>query len=463
MLRWICVIMLLLVVAAVVAEQYVVRTGRTVTGKPVVRVACASWQMGEMPFEPFIEAYRQTHPEVEVELAILPDDSNNKLVMLWQHDQTPYDVLIAYADEEIHTFIRQGLLADVSDYLTPEQMATFVPASMAGSTVVGSDGRPRRYMVPFTIEMMTLNVQAHLLRQRGHTTPPATWDELRRMAVDCKGFESAGRTVWPMACDFGQGFFFGQNYYIPLLAAFTEGQIADADGRLVITGPEAERAFAEAKQWYLDGLVSESAKVFEQADRDFMAGLAVIYPHWQSRSAYAQLEFPDAEFVPWPVPGSDVAGSLVSCYGAIVPKASRVKEQAVQFAYECLSQWIQPAVAVTGKMPPVSNVYEYGFDKSPAWLQKLQERFARSKPEWLEAVEKVYAQAKLPQWMIDLRPALEKGYSFPDKLMWPKVNHELAIEFQRYLDGIHATPADALAALKKSVDAMYERRRERGM
>ena len=97
MLRWICAIMLLLVVAAVVAEQYVVRTGRTVTGKPVVRVACASWQMGEMPFEPFIEAYRQTHPEVEVELAILPDDSNNKLVMLWQHDQTPYDVLIAYA------------------------------------------------------------------------------------------------------------------------------------------------------------------------------------------------------------------------------------------------------------------------------------------------------------------------------------------------------------------------------
>jgi len=47
--------------------------------------------------------------------------------------------------------------------------------------------------------------------------------------------------------------------------------------------------------------------------------------------------------------------------------------------------------------------------------------------------------------------------------MWPKVNHELAIEFQRYLDGIHATPSDALAALKKSVDAMYERRRERGM
>ena len=92
-----------------------------------------------------------------------------------------------------------------------------------------------------------------------------------------------------------------------------------------------------------------------------------------------------------------------------------------------------------------------------------QQRFAGDNPEWLAVVEEAYAHAELPQWMIDLRPALEKGYSFPDKLMWPKVNHELAIEFQRYLDGIHATPAGALAALKKSVDAMYERRRERGM
>ncbi|MFQ6047856.1 MAG: ABC transporter substrate-binding protein [Phycisphaerae bacterium] len=463
MLRWISLAGLVLVGAGIGLELLTVRTGRTLTGKPVVRVACAAWQKGELPFEAFIEAYRRVHPDLQVELKVLPEGSNNKLSMLWQRGQTPYDVIIAYADEEIHSFIRQGLLADVGQLLTAGRLAPFLPASLAGSTTVGPDGKRHHYMIPFTVEVMVLNARLDLLRQRGLTRPPKTWQQLRQMAARCKGFRQAGRRIWPIACDFSQSLFFGQNVYIPLLAAFTGGHIADSRGRLLIAGPQAERAFDEAKRWYLDGLVSESVKVRGQSDKDFMAGLAVFYPHWQSRGCFAMRDLPDAEIAIWPVPGAEQAGSLVSCYGALIPKPSPVKRQAARFAYQCLSQWIQPAVALSGKMPPVATVYERGFEPDPPWLQKLRRAVGADRPAWLQTVEQLYRQAELPRWMLDLRPALKKGYSFPDQLMWPKVNRELAIEFQRYLDGRYTTAAEALAALQKSVDALYERRRERGL
>jgi hypothetical protein len=148
---------------------------------------------------------------------------------------------------------------------------------------------------------------------------------------------------------------------------------------------------------------------------------------------------------------------LVSCYGAIIPKASRSKQQAVQFAYECLSYWIQPCVARTGKMPPVADFYDNGFEANPHWLAALRSRAGSPAPAWLQDVIAAYTDAGIPQWMVDLKPTLQKGYGFPDPMMWPKVRLALAIEFQRYLDGVHKRPADALAALRKTVDDFYKR------
>ena len=133
-LQRIAYIGLIVIVLLVVAEQlHVIRMHRP-SETPVIRIACASWQKGEMPFESFVQAYRQVHPKLDIQIKMIPPQSENKLIMLWRQSRTPYDIVIAYADEEIHTFIEMGVLADVQTLLTAEQMAEFLPASMAGSS-----------------------------------------------------------------------------------------------------------------------------------------------------------------------------------------------------------------------------------------------------------------------------------------------------------------------------------------
>jgi ABC-type glycerol-3-phosphate transport system substrate-binding protein len=452
-LRWICLAVILIIAGLVTLELVSIKSGKTSTGKPLIRVACASWQKGDMPIEDFIAAYQHAHPEVQLELKVMPPASANKLSLLWRNGETPYDVLIAFADEEIHNFIRQGLLMDVQTFLSKEQIDAFIPASLAGSTVQGHHSQ-HLYMVPLSVEIMVLNARHDLLQQRGLAKPPQDWKAFEEIALKMKSIEVDGRTVWPITSDLSQGFMFGQNVYIPLLASFTNGKISDNRGRLIVSGPEAQRVFMTVKQWYLAGLISPSAKLSGQADKDFTAGLGVFFPHWQSRGGYAMKEMPPSSISIWPVPGAKEYGSLVSCYGAIVPKASPVKRQAIEFAYDCFGQWIQPSIVASAKLPTTKNIYQNGFNRKPEWLEQL--RRDHQKEEWFQRIDKIYSEAELPDWMKELYPALVKGYSFPDHPMWPKINHEISIAFQKFLNSDAATPD--LRELQEIVDELYTKR-----
>jgi ABC-type glycerol-3-phosphate transport system substrate-binding protein len=465
-----------LLAGLVIAEQaYVARLQRPLA-RPVVRIGCAGWQKSEMPFESFIAAYEQLHPDVDIQLKVMPPEDQNKLMMLWLEGRTPLDAVLGLANEEIYTYIQMGVLEDVQNLLTPEQVAEFLPASLDGSSVVGRDGRLHRYMIPFTVEMMCLNVREDLLAKQGITKLPATYVELEEMAGRLGDLrDTTGRKIWPVCADFSQYVFFGQNCYVPMLADYTSGQIADARGRLDIASPQAARVFITLRRWFQEGMVSNSATVNQQADRDFQAGLGVVYPHWQSRGPLVEQELrkvdPNVKVAIYPAPGADRAGSLVSSYGAIIPACSPNKKVAAEVAYELLSHWIQPAVVAVAKLPPIKSVYEAGgFDRNPDWLRQLRALYAgppadgclgppaNQRPDWLKEVEKVYADASLPDWMRRLEPSLFKGYTFPDVTMWGKVWPALAITFQEWLDGKYGEDVNAaMKVLQQRVDTEYER------
>ncbi len=457
---------ILLFFVLIAAELTYVSSLQRTSDRPVIRIAVASWQVGEMPFESFAQAYEKLNPDVRIELKMLPNQSENKLIMLWQRDRTPYDLVIAYADEEIHTFIGMDALEPVENLLTPEQLDEFLPASLAGSTTIGPDGEKHHYMIPFTVEMMCLNVRRDILKDRGIGRLPSSYADLENMAGSLQGLTSGNLKVWPVAADFGQGVFFGQNFYIPMLADLTDGKITDERGRLDISSDAARQVFVTLRRWYDQGMVSNASNQLGQADRDFQGGLAVMYPHWQSRGQYVKIAFaqvnPDLEVAIYPAPGADRAGSLTSCYGAFIPKASPNKRVAADVAFQMLSQWIQPAVAASGKLPPVQSVYDRGFDRDPPWLERLREMHADvpadQRPGWLKNVEQVYAEAKLPDWMVHLQPSLLKGYSFPDVTMWGKVAPLLAITFQEWLMGTYGDNVDAaMAKLQERVQDEYSR------
>ncbi len=389
-------------------------------------------------------------------------------MMLWLEGRTPLDAVLGLANEEIYTYIQMGVLEDVQNLLTPEQMAEYLPASLDGSSVPGPDGKMHRYMIPFTIEMMCLNVRQDLLAKRGITELPATYAQLQELAGRVGDIQDVtGHKVWPVCVDFSQYVFFGQNSYVPMLADFTDGHITDARGRLDVSSPAAAKVFVTLRDWVRRGMVSNSCTNYQQADRDFQAGLGVVYPHWQSRGPLVEQDLrkvdPNVKVAIYPAPGSDRAGSLVSSYGAIIPTCSPNKKVAAKVCYEMLSHWIQPAVVATGKLPPIKSVYEArGFDKDPEWLQQLRKPHgnvpAEQRPEWLREIEKLYADASLPDWMLRLQPSLFKGYTFPDVTMWGKVWPALAITFQEWLAGTYGDDVNAaMTVLQERVDTEYKR------
>jgi ABC-type glycerol-3-phosphate transport system substrate-binding protein len=61
---------------------------------------------------------------------------------------------------------------------------------------------------------------------------------------------------------------------------------------------------------------------------------------------------------------------------------------------------------------------------------------------------------RLPEWMLALRPTVDKGYCIPDPLTWQRVSDIVGIEFQKYLNE-DITAEEALGRARKQVEELY--------
>ena len=450
MLRRVCILLVVLIVAASVVE-YVWRltpleqlqailTGQApeATGpfaggdKTIIRLGIASWQMDEFPWAETIAKYEQAHGgKIKIHISALPEGTFNSMLLFWASGYTEYDVIVAWADEEIHPFInynwstddpaRRSLIINVDEYLTPAQLANFVPALFGGcSRKDPQTGGINRYELPWMGEVLALNYNKEFFRQRGIEKVPQTWAEVADACEKLLGVEHEGAKAAPLAMNFSQTVFFGQNCYIPMLAAFKGARgVADANGRLDVESPEAVRVFETLKRWYDAGYISPNCMVNEAVEQDLRVMRAVMYPHWQSRGLWAVRDHGADVIGIAATPGAKQGGSLVSTYGCIIPKCSPVIRQAVDFCYEafCTDTYgFQTAVAMSGKMP---------------------------------ATKQTYQRKDLPPGIAELGQSLDRGYSFPDQVNWNQCADILVVEFQKYLTGRVPTAEAALANVRR--------------
>ncbi len=448
MLARICMLLVALVLAVCVVEyvwdlsplEQVQRAGSWVrTGRPaggtVIRLGVASWQLGEFPWDETIRRYEQAHPDVRVRMSALPEGFLNTMRAYWMYGHTGYDVVVAWADEEIHPFIhyqwaspdpaRRSLIVNVRDYLTDEQFDLLLPGLCVGSSRPDRDhpGRRLYYELPWMGEVLALNYNKRFFQLAGVEHVPRTWEQVEQACRKLKGLRYEGRPVAPLAMNFSQSVFFGQNCYLPMLAAFKRGRgVKDADGRLDVASPEAVRVFETLKRWHQAGYISPNCMVHDDVEVDLKYQRAAMFPHWQSRALEAmRVHGPEAIGVA-PTPGADECGTLVSTYGSIVPKCSPLARQAVQFAFEAFStdaHGFQTAVTKAGKLPGLAELY------------------ARKD------------RSDLPRAVLDLQSSLERAYFFPDLANWPQCAQILAVEFQRYLAGETPTAPAALENVRR--------------
>jgi len=458
MLRWLC-LLFAIVIVAVSAVEWVwhatpleqVRGEFDITGDPdvtVIRLGIASWQMAEFPWEEtlarFEAAARARGQNIRFKASVLPEGSFNSLLLFWAHGYTEYDVVVAFADEEIHPFInynwnttdpaRRSLLINVRDYLDEEKMNRFVPALLDGASRRDPQtGTMNTYELPWMGEVLSLNHNRRYLAEAGVTKVPETWAEVE---AACKKIKRAnltnpnGERVAPLAMNFDQKAFFAQNCYIPMLAAFKEGRgVEDDAGRLDVSSPEAVRVFKTLKRWYDAGYVSEQSFVSASVEQDLGTLRSVMYPHWQSRGLWAVKEHGGSVIGLAPTPGAKKAGSLIATYGCIIPKCSPVKKLAAEVCYEvfCTDAYrFQSAVAK-------------GFERDGK----------RTGGGKMPATIDIYAQSDLPPGVAELGRGLSHGYSYPDIANWPQCADILVVEFQKHLQGDTPTAEEALETVRR--------------
>jgi ABC-type glycerol-3-phosphate transport system substrate-binding protein len=421
-----------LVAAFSLAEPADREAGGEAKGHAVIRLGIASWQLDEFPWAETVRRYEQARRHrVKIRMSALPEGTLNSMLLFWRHGYTEYDVVVAWADEEIHPFInynwgsddpaRRSLIINVRQYLTRQQLDSFVPALFGGSARRDPrTGQGNLYELPWMGEVLALSYNKLFFQRRGIESVPQTWEEVEQACRKLADLAYKGTKVAPLAMNFSQTVFFGQNCYIPMLAAFKKGRgVADENGRLDVSSPEAVRVFKTLKRWYDAGYVSPNAMVGEAVEQDLRVMRAAMYPHWQSRGLWAVRDNGPDKIGIAPTPGAREAGSLVSTYGCVIPKCSPVIREAVAFCYEALctdTYGFQTAVAQSGKMPATKQMYE---------------------------------RKDLPPGIAELGQSLGGGYSFPDQVNWNQCADILAVEFQRYLAGDVPSADEALRIVQQ--------------
>jgi ABC-type glycerol-3-phosphate transport system substrate-binding protein len=418
------------------------RPGKAREHTTVIRVGAASWQMAEFPWDEAIARYNETHKgQVEVRIEPVPESGANTMLLCWKSGVAPHDVLVAFYDGEIQPFMNYGwnskdpeqrsLIIDFNDYLTPQQIDSFAPAFFAGSSRRDPDtGRTRRYMLPWMGEVLALNYNREFFREAGVTKVPETWEEVEEVCRKLKGLKFEGREVAPLAMNFAQQPFFGQNCYIPMLAAFKRGRgITDEKGRIDVSSPEAVRVFETLKRWSKAGYVTREAFVSDSVDNLLRTRRAAMYPHWQSRGLWAVGDHgPDVIGIAL-TPGVKEAGALTIAYGCLIPKCSPVKAEAAKVCYELFC------------------TDEYGFQSGVTrGFMREGKRIGGGKMPVLKAM---YAEKDLPPGVAELGKGLDRGYFYPDPTNWAECADKLVVEFQKYLRGATPTAEEALAEVRR--------------
>ncbi len=420
-----------------------------------VRVMVDAWQYSsfqhpDLDLTRSLRAFEERHPDIEIDLRIMPEANEITLMLPWSEEETPFDLLLTTNNETTTRYVEGGFLTPLEAYLEPEfslgLLDEFLPGYLQYCQLVDPrTGEEHLYGLPFMGEVQTLNYRNDILAEHGVSASdlPSTWDDLERLA---RRLSDPDKLQYGMTFDLSPSFF-PQNAYVPILRAL-RGSVVDERGRLDVSSPEAVRTFEMMKRWYQDGLIPRSALIPNQAADSFRSKMAVFFPSWQSRGYWAIRDMEDGEqrIGIGLCPGSAEVGSLLCHYIGVVPKASPVPREAARVLLEAICFDLQAGVAKDGKMPVIGHIYD----------RQDPERQSRPvAPEIAALRDLVDTEYRLPDWMMTLRPTIDLGYCVPDPLTWQRVTSIVGVEFQKYL-AEDVTAAEALSRAQRQIHELYE-------
>jgi multiple sugar transport system substrate-binding protein len=308
-------------------------------------VTLAQWKPKDPAAEARLLARFERETGITVRQRVLPADSDvqHQQFVTWLAARDP-DVDVIQIDQ-IWTaeLASAGWLQPLDAWVTPAEQAAFIPPVLASAR-----WRDRLWALPRFTESGLLYYRRDLLPQ-----PPASWEELARVAAARGTAEAAG-------------YVFQGKQYEGLVVNFTEilwgmgGALLDADGRADVASPAAARALG-----LLAGLTrrppAAAPGVLTYAEREsleeFQAGRALMHRNWSF--AWAQLERADSpvrgRVGAVPLPGPAALGG----WHLAVSAHSRRPEAARALVRFLTSEAAQRAKAIEeGRLPTRARLYD---------------------------------------------------------------------------------------------------------
>lgn len=227
---------------------------------------------------------------IDVQLLPGPESAAGQLA-LWQkllrHGPEPEQV---HPDVFGIDVIWPGILADALLDLKPyvkDESANDFPDLIANWTVNG-----RIIALPNMIDIPLLYYRTDLLERYGYRTPPATWDELEKMAARIeRGERDRGKKdFWGFAWPGGMTDSL-TSAALAWQASEGGGRIIEPDGRVSVNNPQAIRAWSRAADWV--GFISPpGVTAFKESDvlNLWLAGGVAFMQHWQVADVISRSE-----------------------------------------------------------------------------------------------------------------------------------------------------------------------------
>jgi multiple sugar transport system substrate-binding protein len=277
-------------------------------------------------------------------------------------------------------FAKTGALEEVPDDISID--GTFEGAR--NTAIV--DGTP--YGVPWYVETRVLYYRTDIAKKAGVTEPPATWDDLKAMAVAMK--EKGGAKY---------GISLAPNNWQELMPFVWQngGEGATEEG-FSFDSPEVVEALEYYQSFYKEGLTSPSVPEGFDVTQGFIAGTHPMFfsgPWHMSLIADqggAELE---GKWDVAPMPKKETSTSFVGGSDLVVFKDSENKEAAWQFVRYLLDPKVQQKWYTTvSALPSVESAWEGGELSSDKQLALFGEQLKDAKspppiPKWEQIAAEV--------------------------------------------------------------------------
>lgn len=350
------------------------------TGK--IKLVLASGAIGAELQENRQKAARfmQLHPDISVEVLDSPDLSTDRLGLFMQTFAAQSDAIDVLQLDVIWPGDLKEHLVDLNVYGGAQQSQMHFPAIIKNNTVDG-----KLLAMPLFTDGGMLYYRTDLLVKYGFERPPATWQELKKIAkIVQEGERKEGnKDFW--------GFLWQGNAFEGLTCDALEwvngnggGSIIESDGTISIDNANAAQAIDMATAWIDDisptavlGYGEEDTRmIFQSGNAMFMRNWPYAYKVAQAKDSAVSGKF---DVSPPPAGKSHVASALGG-WELAVSKYSKHPREAAELVFFMTGKEEQKITALTiGNNPTIMELYQdQEILKAIPYLQALYNTFQGS-------------------------------------------------------------------------------------